>query len=1331
MAFPLIQPPKPFQPGTNPAEAWSEWKTAYEIYEAACEYSAKPPATRRALLLHVLGPTARKMVQTFHFPAPAEGEAVGDTVAAIFAKFDEKYLPYQNVTQATAVFNSMFQKEGQPIDDFIAALQHQADKCDFGDKQDRLLGDRIIIGIRDTALRERLFRERDLTLAKIIATCRAAEISKRHVSSLASSSEGMEAATAVETLNRNHGKPEHGRHKKRQVQKKQPPQQQRNSQARGTEHQKSTCSRCGTSHQPRQCPAFGSTCYACGKFGHFASVCRQKQQAAQRQVRVLDTNEVDDSFQELFIGSLSVNDIAEGTSSDWLETIDVNGQDVSFKLDTGSDVNILPEQLVLKWKPQPIFRSTKAKVTTYLGERLDIENECELPCSVKNSRCNLKFLLVKGNLKPILGAAACTALNLLHRVRRITAAGDAHQTDAQQYEAVLREFPEVFRGIGKLPGEYRIHLQPGVKPTVTAPRRVPSALEKTVKAELDRMEENDIIKRVTEPTDWVHPIVIIKKKDGNVRICLDPRNLNAAVKRHHYHIPVPEELFARLSGSTVFSVLDAKSAFWQLALDEQSSYLCTFATPWGRYRFLRVPFGLSTAPELFQQAIDRIFEHQRIVVPYFDDILVASKTPSEHVTHLRKVLTIARDNNLKLNCDKLKLGLPSVTYLGHQLTQKGLAPDPDKVRAINAIPAPTNKAELQRFLGMATYLMKFVPNFSAKTQPLRELLKTNVTWHWTPEMSSACDEIKHDLTAAPVLHYFDPEQPIVVSTDASSYGIGSVLLQNGHPVAYASAALTPTQQQYAQIEKELLAVVFACEQFYYYICGRSIVVQTDHKPLVGLQCKDFHKISPRLQRLLLRIQRYTIKLVYVPGKQLTVADALSRAPDPANTIETSDHEQGVLVCTLVHASTPKLNELRDCTTADDVLQRVVAYIQKGWPDKISSVPPSVKPYYSIRNELYITDGFVCYGERLVIPQACQQEVLSKLHMTHRGIVSCKNTARQSVYWPRLNKDIEEIITNCEICQRNQRGNVQEPLLDRELPTRPWEKVAMDFFHHNGVTYLLLVDYYSKFVEVKQMSTTTASALVAVLKDVYARFGIPNEVVSDQGPPFDSTEFRNFNKEWDVVHNPTSPHFPRSNGQVERTIQTIKATMTKALSEGKETSMVLLNYRATPMNGLLSPAEMLMGRRIRTFIPAHPKTLLPHYPHRFFQKRLQSRQKAQHKHGDQHAHSLPTLQKNQLVWFWHGKSWKKAVVTQVGPKPRRYTVTSSKGQTYTRNRHHLRARINSREPEVTAEDYYPMDTPLSSGSPQVRADLGELPSRATTVRTRSGRTVRPPSRFMDL
>ncbi|KAL1444974.1 hypothetical protein MTO96_029405 [Rhipicephalus appendiculatus] len=400
MALPLIQPPKHFEPGSNPAEAWSEWKAAYQLYEAACEYSTKPEATRRALLLHVMGPTARKIVETFRFPSPAEGEQRTDTVAAIFERFDERYLPYKNVTQATAIFNTMSQKDNQPIDDFIAELQHQAAMCDFGDKHDRLLGDRIIVGIRDAALRERLFRERDLTLEKIIATCRAAEISKQHVSSLASTGDGQEAT--VDNLSK---KGKQFRHTNKQHPRGQPAYHRKNRQATETLPQR-TCGRCGTVHQPRQCPAYGSTCYACGKFGHYASVCRQKQRTVQKKVHVLDQE--DDSDKELSLGSLTV-DTVESASSDWFESVEVNGRVVNFKLDTGSDVNILPEQLVLNWKPKPTVRATKAKVTTYLDALSRAPNPAETIKSSDQEYQVLACTLVQASTPKLAEIRNCTA----------------------------------------------------------------------------------------------------------------------------------------------------------------------------------------------------------------------------------------------------------------------------------------------------------------------------------------------------------------------------------------------------------------------------------------------------------------------------------------------------------------------------------------------------------------------------------------------------------------------------------------------------------------------------------------------------------------------------------------------------------------------------------------------------------------------------------------------------------------------------------------------------------------------------------------------------------
>ncbi|XP_064483004.1 uncharacterized protein K02A2.6-like [Ornithodoros turicata] len=832
------------------------------------------------------------------------------------------------------------------------------------------------------------------------------------------------------------------------------------------------------------------------------------------------------------------------------------------------------------------------------------------------------------------------------------------------------------------------------------PRTVPKAVEQQVKDELEHMQKSGIIAKVTEPTEWVHPIVITVKKNGTVRICLDPSNLNAAVKRPHYHIPVIEELFAGLANCKVFTLLNAKHAFWQLALDEPSSYMRTFTTPWGRYRFLRVPFGLSVAPELFQQAIDSVFEHQQVVKPYFDDVLIASRNVKEHEDHLKVVLTTARAANLKFNKEKAQVGLSRITYLGHELSPEGIAPDPEKVRAIEALPLPKDKPELLRFLGMVTFLTKFIPNFSTKTSRLRELLKADVPWHWTEQHTEDFNVLKRTLMTAPVLAFFDPHNPILISTDASSYGLGSVLMQCNKPLGYASAALTTPQQQYAEIERELLDVVFACERFLYFTFGRTVTVETDHKPLVSIQEKDFNKISPRLQRLLLRLQRYDARLIYVPGKLLAVADALSRAPDHTATVTTSDYDPGPLVCTLVHASPSKLTEIQQATARDPALQQVTRYIRHGWPKHLSGVHSAARPYYSIRDELYLSNNCVCFRQRLVIPKVCRAEVLGKLHMSHRGVTLTKSVARKAIYWPGLDKDIEQMVVTCELCQRYQRANPQQPLLDRNIPDRPWERIAMDFFHLNDSTYLILIDYFSKFVEVKKMEAITAADLIHVLSEIYARFGTPSEVVSDNGPPFDSRQFTDFNKQWDILHVTSSPHYPRANGQVERAVQTIKASLKKALEEGKDLNIVLLDYRTTPVSGSLTPAELLMGRPLRTMIPAHPDTLNPHFPTQDHKQQLEQKQRFQHRHGDQHTRELQPLDVHQPVWYWDSgtrdKVWKKAIIDRLGQSPRSYVITTESGAQLIRNRLHLRPRVvQSSSPRIgtpirrprSVEDYH--------------------------------------------
>jgi hypothetical protein len=416
-----------------------------------------------------------------------------------------------------------------------------------------------------------------------------------------------------------------------------------------------------------------------------------------------------------------------------------------------------------------------------------------------------------------------------------------HTVKTEQQD-ILNNYPDLFEGLGCLPVEHHIELNETIEPVIHPPRRVPEAIRSRVTKELHRMEEEGVIEKVDQPTDWVNSMVTVIKPH-KTRICLDPRNLNEAIKREHFPLPTIEEVTARMPNAKVFSVLDAKSGFWQIPLDEASSLLCTFNTPHGRYKFKRLPFGIKSAPEVFQKHMKQLLEGLEGVEVIMDDMLVWGENNEQHNERLIKLLERLRAIGLQLNKDKCKIGLTEIPYIGHLLSEQGVKPDPSKVDAIINMSGPTNKQDLQRFMGMLAYLSKFIPNMAEESAPLRRLLEKNVQWHWSDEHQKSLDSLKTLLTKAPVLKYYAINEPLVLSVDASSEGLGAVLLQSQQPVAYASKPLTECQKRYAQIEKELLAILYGCEHFHQYIYGRTVVVETDHKPLEAIVTKPLKTSS--------------------------------------------------------------------------------------------------------------------------------------------------------------------------------------------------------------------------------------------------------------------------------------------------------------------------------------------------------------------------------------------------------------------------------------------------------------------------------------------------------
>ena len=449
-------------------------------------------------------------------------------------------------------------------------------------------------------------------------------------------------------------------------------------------------------------------------------------------------------------------------------------------------------------------------IKTSTNERYKILGFADIPTWPRGHATVLQFNIIEDDLAPLLSYQACMDLGLISindsddmffptpRVGSTTVAPD-----------LLEELKDVSEGLGDLPGEYHIATDDTVRPVVHPPRRVPVALREQIKSKQDEMVESDVIAPVNEPTAWVSSMLVVAKPN-KLRICLDPRDLNKAIRREHYQLPTVEEVVTRLTHAKKFTVVDAKDGCWQKRLDTDSSYKTTFNTPFGRYRWKRMPFGICSAPEIWQRTMHEFVEDLEGVEVIADDFLIAGFGTTDDEVNLslesneRAFLEKCRQWNLKLNRAKVRRHQSSVKFMGHLLTSEGLKPDPDKIQAILQLPEPEDRPALKRFLGMVTYLSKFMPHLSEMTEPLRPLEDKDVEFQWLEQHSVAIATIKKFLTEAPVLKYYDVSKPVTVQCDASQSGLGAVLLQDAQPICYASRALTDTEMRYAQIEKEML-----------------------------------------------------------------------------------------------------------------------------------------------------------------------------------------------------------------------------------------------------------------------------------------------------------------------------------------------------------------------------------------------------------------------------------------------------------------------------------------------------------------------------------------------
>ncbi|UYV60689.1 K02A2.6-like [Cordylochernes scorpioides] len=1169
---PRARRPPRTRPARKCSENWRRFKQRLMLYLEATEKATKPDKLKVAILLNFIGEEALEVFNTFHLK---EDEA--ENFDLLINKFDDFCEPKKNVIFERFKFFSATQKDGESIDSFITELKGLSTSCEFESQKDSLIRDRIVYGIQDKALQERLLREPNLTLLKAIEMCKTDEISKQQ----------------IKIMQNNQNICQIRKYEKRNTVQNKIKNLKKNSNAK--------------------------------------AFCKSSA------IRSLN----DETEETVW----SIHEAKVVHTLEWKKSIIVNGKEICFKLDSGAEVNVLPYTFTRQMKGLEIFQ-TNRKLTSYTGHEIKIKGIATLNCKTKNKTESLEFFIADGYYQPILGIEAIEKLSLIKKC-------DAVQTEQNNSaKENLNRHKNIFEGIGRLPIEHKIRLNENTTPVIAPSRKNPFSIREKVKAELERMEKLDIIEKVEEPSEWTHPIVVVQKLSGDVRICMDPRELNKYVQRERYILPTAETIFSEL---------------------KESTNLCTIATPFGRFRFKRLPYGLNSASEVFQRCINNILSGLQGTACYMDDILIYGNTMEEHNRNLETVLRRLEENNVKLNAKKQQIAVDKVNFLGHIISRDGIAIQASRAEAIQKLKRPENKTEVQRFLGMVTYLGKFIPNLSDKTAPLRKLISNKSEWKFGGEENDCFEKLKNMVSNAPILTFFDPTKPITISSDASQYGIGTVLMQGGQAIEYASFSLNATQRKYAQIEKELLAIVFACERFQYYIWEMMLL-----DPL-----KD------------------EVDTSYLEGQTESVHMLLV----------TTDE---------------KIKRLQKETHGDHTLIQLIEYAKNGWPKYKTKVCDEAKPYWQFQDEIHVSDGIVYKGNCIMVPSTLRKEILQVVHSSHQGIAASKEKARSAFYWPSMITQVENEVEKCRTCQEYSRKNPEESRIAHEIPEFPWEKIAVDFMEVSGTSSILVVDYHSKFVEIRKLSSKRETETILQLKTIFRTHGIPRTLVSDNGPPFNSTGFKNFAQKYEFKHQTSSPKYPRSNGQVERTIQTIKGLIIKAVKSGRDPNLALMEFNNTPKYDLPSPTQMLMGRSVRTLSTYTRQQLKPLFD---TTKNYQKLRDHQQKYAGSPKRILRPLEVGDNIMLQERHRKWVPQQNRSHLRPRKFSVEDSAP--------------TSQSPSIpgsqagTAMDDNIQDhgRPTSENrrayDPRENvAKKGEESSTSPSVRTRSGRTVRKPLRYRD-
>ena len=807
-------------------------------------------------------------------------------------------------------------------------------------------------------------------------------------------------------------------------------------------------------------------------------------------------------------------------------------------------------------------------------------------------------------------------------------------------------------------------------PLASLPRRISHLNREIINKEVKKLLATNII--TPSNSSWASPVVIVRKRDGSARFCIDYRSLNSITQKDVYPLPRIDDVIERLNGSSIFSKLDLRSGYFQVPLAHTDREKTAFTTPDGLYQFNRLPQGLRNSPAVFQRLMNQTLGALRwdVCLAYLDDIVVHSSSIDQHLIDVNRVCKALHTANFRLNYEKCLFFQSHIPFLGHQIVAGGCTPLDDNIRAITQFPTPTSSKAAHSFLQMVGFYRKFIPSFAHVSAPLNKFTRKDFPFVWTKIEDQSFEELKLAITSPAVLVLPDPSKPYTIRTDASHVGIGGVLLQAVtsasaddvgeiiyRPIAFVSRSLKPAEKKYSAIELEALAIWWCVTQkFRTYIEGQRFFLETDHKPLLSLMKKPYH--NSRIERWMTTLQQYDMLINHIPGTKNTTADALSRYPvdKPVSIDELEPHVMDsstqtdaiqVNIVTTRSASKRRTDLAIPVPTITTPLPNIIV---PSHPSPMRSSPPrpspnmfsdffddatlnshqnrdtivgAIKTNRPLISTLTIDELGVLYKivarphqSKLAvryIPRSLIDQVLFGYHNStysgaHYGIKRTFYKLRDRFYWPHMYVDIVNHVQSCVDCRQNKpsRRKPDGHMKPITPPRGTWERLAMDYVgpvptSAQGNKYILvLTDLFSKFVVTKAVpDNTSMTAAKFLLYDVFMRYGVPSEIVTDNGSHFTSSLYESLVKLTGCHHVKTTPYNPQANGQCERHNATLVPNLVALSNQSRSNwdhklAPTTFNYNSTQHDSTgFTPSNLMFARHPRFVLDLpSPSSALP-------------------------------------------------------------------------------------------------------------------------------------------